>query len=74
MEETMFLGLRMIEGVKKADFFRKFQKSMKDIYGKQIAELKKQGLLEENEDFLYLTARGISLSNYAMAEFLEPKI
>ena len=74
MEETMFLGLRMIEGVKKADFFRKFQKSMKDIYGKQIADLKKQGLLEENEDFLYLTARGISLSNYAMAEFLEPKI
>lgn len=69
MEEFMFLGLRMTEGVDKKDFFRCFGMSVEEVYGTVIEKNKRDGLLEVGER-LALTKRGRDVSNYVMAQFL----
>lgn len=69
MEEYMFLGLRLIKGVSKADFEAKFGKSMESVYGEVISRFEKQGLIA-SEDRVYLTDAGLDVSNCIMAEFL----
>lgn len=70
MEEFMFLGLRMIRGVSMADFARRFGKSMDEVYGDVLKRQMELGLLQKKEGQVYLTPRGIDLSNCVMAEFL----
>ncbi|MFX3616035.1 MAG: radical SAM family heme chaperone HemW [Sporolactobacillus sp.] len=70
IEEEMFLGLRLMQGVSKKAFFNKFGRSMESIYGQQIEKLKKQGLLEEFEDRIKLSTRGIFLGNNVFEAFL----
>lgn len=74
MEEFMFLGLRMCEGVSRQKFEERFQRKLEDVYGTVIDGLKKKRLLAENgnHDRIYLTDRGLDLSNAVMAEFLLP--
>lgn len=47
MEEFMFLGLRMTEGVSCEEFSRKFGQDIREVYGAVIAENKQKGLLCE---------------------------
>lgn len=70
MEEFMFLGLRKMTGVSKTEFKDKFHCSAEEIYGKVIEKWKRQGLLAEQGDRIYLTHRGIDVSNVVLAEFL----
>ena len=70
MEETMFLGLRKMAGVPKAEFYQTFGRSMSQVYGDVMKKLISQGLLSETRDAVYLTEEGVSVSNYVMAEFL----
>ncbi len=70
MEETMFLGLRMTDGVDTVTFRDKFGLPMEEIYGSQITESITEGLLEYRGSCLALTPRGIDVSNYVMAKFL----
>lgn len=70
MEETMFLGLRLMRGVSKREFQKQYGCPIEDIYGSVIAKLKKQGLLQSDGERLFLTETGIDVSNYVMAEFL----
>lgn len=70
MEEFMFLGLRMTEGVEEADFMKVFGVSVDDIYGETVARLGEQGLLERTGGRLFLTSRGIDVSNVVFAAFL----
>lgn len=70
MEETVFLGLRMMKGIEYASFFKKFKKQFKDIYNKEMQKFISLKLLEEKEGFLRLTDEGINVSNYIMSEFL----
>jgi oxygen-independent coproporphyrinogen-3 oxidase len=70
MEEFMFLGLRMMKGISVKTFYEKFDKSYEDVYGKVSDKLLAQGLLEKEKDCIYLTERGIDISNYVMSEFL----
>ena len=74
MEETMFLGLRLTEGVSKAEFHRQFGVSMEQIYGKVIQENIAQGLLADEAGYLRLTREGMDLSNYVMAQFLLDEV
>lgn len=70
MAEFMFLGLRMMHGVSEAEFERRFGKKIDEVYG---AVLKKQceiGLLLREQGQIFLSKRGIDLSNAVMAEFL----
>lgn len=70
MEEFMFLGLRKMEGVSRADFKKFFGEEMETFYKNEIAKLTEQKLLAERDGRLFLTERGIDVSNYVMSEFL----
>ncbi len=70
MEEFMFMGLRLIEGVSVNEFEKRFGKKIHEVYGSVIADLREKQLLEIEEDHIRLTAKGLDVSNYCMAEFL----
>ncbi len=70
MEEFMFLGLRLMEGVSRAGFAREFGKGIEEVYGSVLERLFRQSLLEREGDRIRLTGRGIDISNYVMAQFL----
>jgi len=70
LAEFMFLGLRLTEGVSFARFRERFGVEMKNIYGSQIEELLKDGLLEDDEKGIRLTARGVDISNVVFEKFL----
>lgn len=70
MEEYMFLGLRMMYGVSMRKFAENFGTSIEEIYGEVTDKLCAQGLLVREEGYIRLTARGIDISNYVMAQFL----
>ena len=70
MEEYMFLGLRMMSGVSVSRFEEKFGVSLGDVYGRQIEELTDNGLICLEEDRIYLSDRGIDISNYCLAKFI----
>ena len=72
MEEFMFVGLRKCIGVSKTEFKNRFNYSIDEIYGDVIDKFIKNNLLSENDnsDRIYLTDKGIDLSNYILSEFL----
>lgn len=70
MEEFMFLGLRMMEGVSKIEFQSYFKCNIEEIYGRQIEKLVNLELLEENEERIWLTEKGIDVSNAVFVEFM----
>ena len=70
MEEFMFLGLRKIDGISKAEFEKTFSKNIADVYGKVIQENVLNGLLVDDGDVIKLTDRGVDISNVVMADFL----
>lgn len=69
MEEFMFLGLRLIEGVNRKEFTNRFGKDIDEVYKKPLEKLEWEGLLTNGEQ-IRLTHRGLDLANYCMAEFL----
>ena len=72
MAEMMFLGLRMKEGVSFQRFQNIFGISLIKVYGKVIEKHVQEGLLQVTEGHVFLTLRGMDVSNYVMADFLEP--
>ena len=74
IEEFMFLGLRMTEGISKTNFTKRFCINIEEVYKEELAKLKKEGLIEEKGDYIYLTKRGTDVSNQVFVEFMEPEI
>lgn len=70
MEETMFLGLRMTEGIERERFQEEFGISVEEVYGETVRRLEGLGLLQADRGRIYLTRKGISLSNQVFVEFL----
>ena len=70
MEEFMFLGLRLMEGVKEQRFYELFGKRIDDVYGEVLAKHVGNGLLCRRDGRIYLSAKGIDVSNYVMSDFL----
>ena len=70
MEEFMFLGLRMCEGVSKEEFEKRFIRKIEDVYGKVLNRLEAQGLVKNEENRIKLTRLGIDVSNVVLSEFL----
>lgn len=70
MEETMFLGLRMDEGVSMSDFNHRFCQSVMSIYGEVIDKLIKNELIVSSDDHLRLTEKGLEISNAVLSKFL----
>ncbi len=77
MEEYMFLGLRLTEGVSEGKFYDTFHYELEKVYGDIIKKHVSQGLLAYLDRTagrnLHLTRRGLDLANYVMADFLEPE-
>lgn len=69
IEETMFLGLRMTEGVSKKAFLERFHEQPEEVYASVIEKHCRNGLLL-NDKCLHLTDKGIDVSNYVFADFL----
>ncbi|SHH34112.1 oxygen-independent coproporphyrinogen-3 oxidase [Caloranaerobacter azorensis DSM 13643] len=70
MAEFMILGLRLIKGIEKLDFKKRFGLNVDDIYGMQLRSLENKGLIENKEEYIKLTKRGIDLSNLVFMELL----
>ncbi len=76
MGEMMMMGLRLVrEGVPDRRFFQRFEKSIEQVYHKQVLELTQYGLLEWIDDVesgrtLRLTQRGCLLGNRVFREFI----
>ena len=76
MEEFMFLGLRLTEGVSEEEFYRTFGKEIEEVYPGLIKRFEEQKLMvsvwneEKKETFAALTEYGLDVSNMVMAEFL----
>lgn len=70
MEEFMFLGLRRMDGISKREFKRRFGYFLESVYGEVIKKWEKEGFLEEAEDRIWLTQKGIDVSNVVLADFL----
>ena len=73
MEEFMFLGLRMNRGVMREEFEKAFGCNIEGVYGDVLKKLRGEGLLAVEGGQIYLTEKGMDLSNYALAEFLFEK-
>lgn len=69
-EEFIFLGLRLMEGISKTQYYNKFNQKIEDIYDEVIRDLIKQDLLSEGNNRLMLTSKGIDISNYVLAKFI----
>ena len=70
MEEFMFLGLRMMEGVSEAEFMDCFGESVDRVYGAVLSELVRDKLLVWEDGRIFLTEYGIDVSNYVFEKFL----
>lgn len=73
MEEYMFLGLRLTEGIASEGFQAAFGRTLEEAYGTVIRKNERDGLLEYRDGGrrLALTERGLDLANYVMAQFLQ---
>ena len=70
MEEFMFLGLRMMQGVTRRQFEMEFGISIDAIYKDALDHLKQEELIGINAGRIFLTEKGQDLSNYVLAQFL----
>lgn len=70
MEEFMFLGLRMMVGISINEFENSFNCLFEEVYGKVLNKLINEELVIKNDDRIFLSERGIDVSNYVLSEFL----
>ena len=70
IEEFMYLGLRMTEGISEIDFEQNFGQKLENIYGAGLQKYKETGFLEKTGANWRFTRKGIHVSNHILAEFL----
>ncbi len=68
--DTVMMGLRLTGGLDRPAFQRRFGHPFEFFYGAQLAIMERDGLMGESEDAVYLTERGLLLSNWVLAEFI----
>ncbi|ALS27268.1 coproporphyrinogen III oxidase [Paenibacillus sp. 32O-W] len=73
MEDFMMVGLRMLSGVRSADFAAQFPgKTIEETFGTTIEKLLQGGLIERTEDGGFrLTDRGVLFGNEVFGAFLD---
>jgi oxygen-independent coproporphyrinogen-3 oxidase len=70
MAEYTFLALRTAKGLFYHKFYRQFKIEFQSIYKETIEELKNDELIKEENEHIYLTARGKKLANKVFLKFL----
>ena len=71
IEESIFLGLRMNEGIKFNDFHEKYNINFKEVYKKEINKLEKIKLIKISDEGMTLTQKGREISNSVFVEFIK---
>ena len=74
MFETVMLGLRLVRGVRYADFLALHGRALPEVYGHAIDTLARQRLLQPTdaaEPHLALNRRGLAVQNTAMMAFIK---
>ncbi|MEF2964752.1 radical SAM family heme chaperone HemW [Paenibacillus sp. M1] len=72
MEDFVMVGLRMLDGIRSADFAAQFGVSLEETFGRELHKMLSSGLLEEHEDRggYRLTGKGVVFGNEVFAEFI----
>ena len=70
IEEFMFLGLRMTEGISASGFLSEFGQHLDSVYGKILDKDIINGLIESTGGRYRLTERGMDISNVVLSDFL----
>lgn len=70
MKEYVILRLRLINGISKEAFLKKFEKDILDIFGNEIKELEDKGLIINNTQNIYLSDRGKEVANIVWEKFI----
>jgi oxygen-independent coproporphyrinogen-3 oxidase len=70
LEESFFLGLRLVRGVSLQDLSTKFGERAVENFRSAIVELVGDGLMKRREDLVRLTSRGRMLSNDVFQRFI----
>lgn len=73
MEEFMFLGLRVTDGISTECFRQTFGLTVELVYGPVLEQQIADQLLRKEDGRIFLTERGLDVSNYVMAQFLLDK-
>lgn len=64
----LILGFRKLKGINKEEFKNKYNIELKDVYN--IKELLEDGMLEENEEYIYIPKDYIYRSNEILVNFV----
>ncbi|MGI6081347.1 MAG: radical SAM family heme chaperone HemW [Limnochordia bacterium] len=70
MDETMIMGLRLLEGVSEERFRTRYGRGLEATYGPEIVRLVRLGLVEYGSS-LRLTRKGLLIANQVFAAFLR---
>jgi oxygen-independent coproporphyrinogen-3 oxidase len=71
MAETLFLGLRLLDGIQLREFQLRHGTGLIDAYGAEVGDLVSSGLLELSGECLKLTSKGLLLSNQVFVRFVN---
>lgn len=70
MQETVFLGLRLLQGLDLTTFFTRFGCRIEDVFAAQLKSLLHLGLVEIFNSSLRLTKNGLPVANLVFREFV----
>ncbi|MBM7556229.1 radical SAM family heme chaperone HemW [Halanaerobacter jeridensis] len=70
IEETLILGLRLNQGISLAEFKKKFNQSLTEIYEIEIQKLVGQDLINQSKGRLFLTDHGREIANQVLSSFI----
>ena len=71
IEESIFLGVRMNEGIQISDFKEKYNFDFEKEYKNEIEKLSKMELIEIDNNRMKLTQKGREISNSVFVEFIK---
>lgn len=71
MENFMILGLRLIKGISKEDFEKRYHKKIEEVFGNVLESLKDKGLIEQKDGRIKLTQKGLLFGNDVFASFIN---
>jgi oxygen-independent coproporphyrinogen-3 oxidase len=71
MDETAFLGLRLIKGIDLVEFQARFDRDFRQVYSQAVTELAQWGLLKETPTHIRLTRAGLPLANQVFSRFIR---
>ena len=70
LEESMFLGMRLLAGVNLHELQNKYQVNLAELYKPKLDKLRKLAYVHQEAGILKLTPKGLLMANDVFAEFL----